>query len=174
MKRFFTFILSLAVTVYAADKGSLPKMKLKDLDKNKVQLQSLTDDGPVLINFWTLSCEPCKKEMVYLNEFHNRYAENQFKVYSINMDSPRSMSKVKAFVKSQEFDFTVLSDPRSQSFRKLGGKAMPFLILVNSDGTIYERHVGYNPGDEIALEKEIKELIVHNVEGTVFDDKEEK
>ena len=85
------------------------------------------------------------------------------------MDTPRSMSKVKSYIKTTGFDFIVLSDPRSDSFRKLGGKAMPLLLLVNKDGSIYKRHTGYNPGDEIALEKEIKELITHNFPETIFD-----
>lgn len=171
MKKILSFILLCAVTLTASDKGQLPNIKLKDLNKKKVMLQSLPEEGPVLINFWTLSCEPCKKEMKYLNEYHNKYSDNDFKVFSVNMDTPRSMSKVKAYVKSQDYAFKVLSDPRSEIFRKLGGKAMPFLILVNNDGTIYERHVGYNPGDEIALEKEIRELIVHNNTDAVFEDK---
>jgi len=72
------------------------------------------------------------------------------------------MSKVKSFIKTTGYEFTVLSDPRSESFRKLGGKAMPLLLLVNKDGSIFKRHTGYNPGDEIALEEEIKELILNN------------
>jgi hypothetical protein len=39
---------------------------------------------------------------------------------------------------------------------------MPLLLLVNKDGSIFKRHTGYNPGDEIALEEEIKELILNN------------
>lgn len=174
MKNYLTFLLFTFALLIGTDKGHLPKIKLKDMQKKKIDLSSLSENGPILINFWTLSCEPCKKEMKFLNEFHKKYAENNFQVFSVNMDSPRSMSKVKAFVKSQNFNFKILSDPRSQSFRKLGGKAMPFLILVNKDGSIYDRHVGYNPGDEIALEKEIRELIVHNFEDAIFNDKELK
>ena len=64
------------------------------------------------------------------------------------------MSKVKSYIKSQNFSFTVLSDPRAELFRKMGGKVMPFVIITDSTGEIINRHVGYNPGDEIKLEKE--------------------
>jgi len=166
-----TFLLSLFIftTTVFANKTKLPNVKLKNMDKKKVNMTSLSDEGPIVINFWNLACEPCKKEMKFLNQFHNKYKENGFQVYSVNMDTPRSMSKVKSYIKSAGFDFTVLSDPRSESFRKLGGKAMPLLLLVNKDGSIFKRHTGYNPGDEIALEKEIKELIVHNFPDTKFD-----
>lgn len=170
MKKFTPIlILILSITFAFANKSELPNVKLKDLDKKKVNMTSLPKDGPIVINFWTMACEPCKKEMKYLNEFHKKYKKNGFQIFSINMDTPRSMSKVKSYIKTTGFDFTVLSDPRSDSFRKLGGKAMPLLLLVNKDGSIYKRHTGYNPGDEIALEKEIKELITHNFPETIFD-----
>ena len=167
-----TLLLSLFIITSAifANKSELPNIKLKDLNKKKLAMPSLSDDGPIVINFWNLACEPCKKEMKYLNEFHKKYKENGFQVFSVNMDTPRSMSKVKSYVKSAGFEFTVLSDPRSESFRKLGGKAMPLLLLVNKDGSIYKRHTGYNPGDEIALEKEIKEMIIHNFPETKFEE----
>ena len=143
-------------------KTDLPNVKLKNMNKENVKMVDLTKDGPIVINFWNLACEPCKKEMKFLNQFHKKYREDNFQVFSINMDTPRSMSKVKSFIKTTGYQFTVLSDPRSESFRKLGGKAMPLLLLVNKDGSIFKRHTGYNPGDEIALEEEIKELILNN------------
>ena len=69
------------------------------------------------------------------------------------------MSKVKLFVNSQKYSFTVLSDPKAELFRKMGGKVMPFVIIADSTGVIINRHVGYNPGDEKKLEKEILHLL---------------
>ena len=69
------------------------------------------------------------------------------------------MSKVKSYIKSQKFSFTVLSDPKAELFRKMGGKVMPFVIIADSTGVIINRHVGYNPGDEKKLEKEILHLL---------------
>ena len=156
------FILLILFTFAFSTKTDLPNVKLKNMNKENVKMVDLTKDGPIVINFWNLACEPCKKEMKFLNQFHKKYREDNFQVFSINMDTPRSMSKVKSFIKTTGYEFTVLSDPRSESFRKLGGKAMPLLLLVNKDGSIFKRHTGYNPGDEIALEEEIKELILNN------------
>tara|TARA_B000000557_G_C20768141_1_gene440462 strand:- start:381 stop:914 length:534 start_codon:yes stop_codon:yes gene_type:complete len=157
-----TFLLLILFTFSFSTKTDLPNVKLKNMNKENVKMVDLTKDGPIVINFWNLACEPCKKEMKFLNQFHKKYREDNFQVFSINMDTPRSMSKVKSFIKTTGYEFTVLSDPRSESFRKLGGKAMPLLLLVNKDGSIFKRHTGYNPGDEIALEEEIKELILNN------------
>ena len=41
----------------------------------------------------------------------------------------------------------------------MGGKVMPFVIIADSTGEIISRHVGYNPGDEKELEKEVLHLL---------------
>jgi hypothetical protein len=69
------------------------------------------------------------------------------------------MSKVKSYVNSQKYSFTVLSDPKAEFFRKMGGKVMPFVIIADSTGEIISRHVGYSPGDEKKLEEEIVHLL---------------
>lgn len=143
-------------------KPLIPNLKIKDLENKKVMLEDFYSKGPILMNFWTLSCEPCKKEMKHLSKINEKYSESGFQILSINMDSPRTMRKVKQFVKSQNYSFKILSDPRMELFRKLGGSVMPLVVMVNMDGTIEKRHIGYNPGDEVQLEKEIIEIIQLN------------
>jgi peroxiredoxin len=91
--------------------------------------------------------------MKELDKLNIRYNDQGFKYVSINIDTPRQMSKVKSYINSQKFSFTVLSDPRAELFRKMGGKVMPFVIISDSTGEIKNRHVGYNPGDEKQLKK---------------------
>ena len=59
-----------------------------------------------------------KKEMKELDKLNIKYSERGFEVVSINIDNTRSMSKVKSYVNSQKYSFTVLSDPRAKFFRK--------------------------------------------------------
>ena len=136
----------------------LQQIAYYDLDQ-QIQLLDLTKDYYVLFNFWNMACEPCKKEMKFLNQFHEKYYEYGFKVISINMDSPRSMSKVKKYVKSSKYSFQVLQDPRMDLFKKMGGSIMPFVVIVDNQGNIINKHIGYNLGDEKSLEEEIKILI---------------
>ncbi len=140
----------------------LPKFKFKTLNKKRVYLKEFYRDGPIAVNVWNLSCEPCKKEMKYLNEYHKKYANQGFEVVSINIDTPRTVSKVKSYIKSSKFDFTVLLDPNSNFLKKTGGGIMPYLVLINSDGTIFKRKVGFSPGEEKKLEKDILDLINYN------------
>jgi len=160
MKKFFIInLLVLIATIGWTGTNHLPNMKFKDLKNKKQKLSQYYSDGPILLNFWNLACEPCKKEMKELDKINIKYRDQGFDFVSINIDSPRSMSKVKSYIKSQKFSFTVLSDPKAELFRKMGGKVMPFVIIADSTGEIISRHVGYNPGDEKKLEEEIVHLL---------------
>ena len=157
----FFFIINIVVFLSIGWSGNthLPKITLKDLNNKRQVLSQFYNEGPILLNFWNLACEPCKKEMKELDKLNIKYGDQGFKYVSINIDTPRSMSKVKSYIKSQKFSFTVLSDPKAELFRKMGGKVMPFVIIADSTGKIINRHVGYNPGDEKELEKEILHLL---------------
>ena len=160
MKKYtISFMIFFVMFSFALTQDKLPDTFLKDLNGKKVNVSDYLDGGPVLISFWFLACEPCKKEMKYLNEFHQKYAESGFKVLSINTDNSRTIKRVKPFVKSKEYVFPILNDPKSLFFRKLGGKVCPFTVLVNHEGNIVKKHSGYNPGDEVKLEKEIQDMI---------------
>ena len=146
--------------------SKLPEISKSDLVNFKgetVNFDDLYKDGPLLLSFWFLGCGPCIMEMKHLSKFNEKYNESGFKVISISTDT-KSKGKVKSFVKSQKYVFTVLSDPRAVLFRKMGGKVMPYVIIADSTGEVINRHVGYNPGDEKKLEKEIINLLQSNVE----------
>jgi len=159
MKKFFIINLLVLMTIGWSGTNHLPNMKLKDLKNKRQELSQYYSDGPILINIWNLACEPCKKEMKELDKLNIKYGPQGFEVVSINIDNTRSMSKVKSYVNSQKYSFTVLSDPKAEFFRKMGGKVMPFVIIADTTGKIINRHVGYNPGDEIRLEKEILHIL---------------
>jgi len=159
MKKFFIINLLVLMTIGWSGTNHLPNMKLKDLKNKRQDLSQYYSDGPILLNIWNLACEPCKKEMKELDKLNIKYGPQGFEVVSINIDNTRSMSKVKSYVNSQKYSFTVLSDPKAEFFRKMGGKVMPFVIIADTTGKIINRHVGYNPGDEIRLEKEILHIL---------------
>ncbi len=175
MKKTMLMIIYLVMIVTLGAKveieNKLPKMSLKMLNGKSTNVYSFLEDGPILINFWATWCAPCIKEMKYLDKYNKKYAESGFQIVSINTDTPRSLSKVKSFVKSRGYSFEVLTDPKSEFIRKAGGKVLPYLLLVNTDGTIFKRHMGYSPGDEITLEKEIGELIKLNTINEVSEKK---
>ena len=52
----------------------------------------------------------------------------------------------------------------------MGGKICPFLVLVDNEGNIINKHTGYNPGDEVKLELEIQAMLKSTKVDTVSSD----
>ena len=96
ISRLFYIFLIISLVFFRRFIRKTSDFKFKTLDKKKVYLKEFYKDGPIAVNVWNLSCEPCKKEMKYLNDYHKKYAKQGFEVVSINIDTPRSISKVKS------------------------------------------------------------------------------
>lgn len=139
--------------------NKIPNLEIKLLDGSKKKIHELLDEGPLLIDFWATWCIPCKKVMKYLNRYDQEYKKQGFKVLMINTDSPRSFGKVKSYIRSQKYKFHVGLDPNKTIAKKLNATTMPTLILVDKTGEVKWRHQGYLPGEEVEIEKQIKELL---------------
>jgi thiol-disulfide isomerase/thioredoxin len=100
--------------------------------------------------------------MKFLDQYHQEYADEGFKVLMINQDTPRSIGKVKSYIRSQNHQFLVSLDPNKALAKKLNGLVMPTLILVDKGGAIKWRHQGYVPGEEVEIQKQIEDLIKEN------------
>ena len=165
LKPFITLIIVFQfVNGENTDSGStIPDLKVRLLNGSSTTLHQLSQDGPLLIDFWATWCVPCKKVMKYLNQYHEEYAEDNFKVLMINTDTPRSLGKVRGFIKSQDYSFNVGMDPNKVLSKKLNGMIMPTLILVDKGGIIKWRHQGYVAGEELEIEKQIKQVLKKNI-----------
>ena len=39
------------------------------------------------------------------------------------------------------------------------GKVLPYLVFINSDGSIFKREIGYSPGGDWQLKRDIEALL---------------
>ena len=122
---FISFLLSQNVS---------PNLKLTKLNGRTVTLSEYLKKGPVLINFWATWCSPCKKEMVYLDKFERKYKDEGLSILSISVDSQKSLSHVRSYIRANDYIYDVFLDPNRQVFKKLNGNLMPTNVLLDTDG----------------------------------------
>ena len=129
------------------------------MNGQSVLLKDLIQKGPILIDYWALWCSPCLKEMPHLDKLQDEFGDEGFRVLAVNLDTERSVSKVKSYIRSKGYDLEVALDPAQETYRRLNGKAMPYSLLVDRTGKIIYRHSGYVPGDEKVLRKKVEALV---------------
>lgn len=132
---------------------------LADLDGNNVKLSELLKKGPVFVQFWATWCVPCKEEMKVLNELYNKYKDSGFVFVAVSIDDQKSLSKVKPYIESKSYKFTVLYDTDKNVFTNFGGQDPPFSVFLDRNGNVFKTYSGYIQGDDQKLENEIKEAI---------------
>ncbi len=130
----------------AAEK-QLPAFTVKDLAGKPHKSEELIGQGPVLFNFWATWCKPCLAEQPKLKAFHEEWREKGFRVVSVSIDDPRTAKQVKPFIKRHKIDFPVYLDSNQEAYRKLGGRAVPFNVLVGTDGGVLSVTMGYKEKD---------------------------
>ena len=139
----------------ALGQNKVPNLRMKMLDGSYAKLYDFLKDGPMIIDFWATWCSPCKKLMKHLDRFHKHFNEYGLKVLAVSTDTPRSMGKVKSFIRSNQYDFLVGLDPNQQVMKKCKAEIMPTTIILDKKGNVIYRHQGYYPGYEDKILKTI-------------------
>ncbi len=162
---FIALLLVIGTKVAFADTDSLKiaenlKFTVQNVDGDETKFSSYLGKGPLLVNFWALWCEPCKQEMKAFIALSEKLKEKGVSMVSINTDQVRSLSKVRAYVKTQGVKYPVLTDPDGSIARdQFSMESLPYSLILRPDGTVFKKHIGFTAGDEAGIEKELDELI---------------
>lgn len=155
------FLLLITPTFIQGDAkiSSAPNFVAKDLSGTRVELKEVLKNGPVLMSFWATWCKPCIKELGELQKVYKKYHGKGFEILAVDVDGPRSASKVRSVVKGLGWDFPVLWDESKDIYRSYQVLGIPHTVLINTAGEIVYTHTTYRPGDEEIIKKKIEELL---------------
>jgi peroxiredoxin len=145
----------------AKSSGSLPDFQLPDTQGNTLVLSELTASSKVVyLDFWATWCGPCGAEMPKLEAFYQKYKDQGLVVVGVSMDDPSTMGAVNSYVRRMGISFPVVVDTESRVVQLYNTtRSAPYGVLISRNGHIVAEHGGYTPGDEIALEEEIKKQL---------------
>ena len=153
------FFIPLLFISFLISQNVSSNLKLTKLNGRTVTLSEYLKKGPVLINFWATWCSPCKKEMVYLDKFERKYKDEGLSILSISVDSQKSLSHVRSYIRANDYIYDVFLDPNRQVFKKLNGNLMPTNVLIDTEGKVLWRHYGYIPGDEENMDLQLRSAL---------------
>ena len=128
--------------------GQAPNFTLKNMDGESLSLSDF-QGKPVIINFWSIRCVPCKDEMPLIQAVYDKRANEGLVVLAVNIQDSAAASK--EFVSKRGFTFTVLLDPGMKVFQKYClPQAIPVTLFIDTEGTMKARKIGaFQSPDEI-------------------------
>jgi thiol-disulfide isomerase/thioredoxin len=143
----------------AERQGALaPDFTLKDLNGNTVSLADLRGKV-VILDFWATWCGPCRKTMPLLDKFYTEMKPENVVVYGVNVwERGGKTDKVKPFIAERGFHFPVLYGTGDLA-DAYGVQGIPTLVMIDPQGKVAYRHVGYNPTLAEVLQWQVNELL---------------
>lgn len=131
-----------------------------DLRGRTVKLSDSLGKKVILMNFWATYCEPCKAEFPHLRKLYDASKGAGLEVIGVAVDGPDTVSDVPAFVQRNGLNFPVWLDEDSSVRAVYNPKSdAPVSVLIDRRGQVRHVRVGYNAGDEVALEAEVRALL---------------
>lgn len=111
----------------------------------------------VWIDFWASWCAPCRRSFPWLNEMQRRYGDRGLEIIGINVDKDRKLAT--QFLAQTPADFTLRYDPRGQLAREFDVQAMPSSYLLDANGKVLGRHLGFKLADTREYERLIRNAL---------------
>jgi peroxiredoxin len=134
-----------------------PAFARTDFSGALVRTQDAIGQRVLLLDFWSVFCQSCLREMPFLGELHRRYGPEGLEIVGVNTDFfPKA--RILAFMQKTglALPYPLIHD-RDQSLSKLFSvEALPVLVLIDSAGWIRMVHLGYKPEDEREIEGRVK------------------
>jgi peroxiredoxin len=119
---------------------------LEALDGTTVSLKDYRGQV-VLINFWATWCPPCRAEIPDFEAAFRARQGDGFVVLGISVEeSPETVSP---FVAQFGMSYPVLLDQAGRVFQMYRALGLPMSIVLDRDGVIQARHVGFLSADQL-------------------------
>lgn len=129
--------------------------KTTDINGNKIILKELKGKI-VVVNFWFINCEPCRKEMPELNQMVSDYKDSSDIVFlAVALDDKADL---KDFLKKTSFAYTIIDNGRFIT-QQYGISSYPTHLILDREGKAYYHSSGYGMSTVRWLRKSIEEIL---------------
>ncbi len=119
---------------------------LEALDGTELSLSDF-EGSVVLVNFWATWCPPCRAEIPDFEAAYQAYRDDGFVVLGVNVEESRA--RVQPFVEDLQMTYPVVLDESGRLVQEYRARGLPMSILVDRDGVIRVRHIGYMTAEKL-------------------------
>lgn len=118
-----------------------------------------TKGNVVLLDFWAVWCGPCQESMPFFQKLEEEYGPKGLQVVGLHVDDRMPGSEeVESYLEERGIHYpnlvsTMEVDDGFQIY------AMPTSYLLDRDGIVRKRHVGFSSRTGPDIEKDVRELL---------------
>ncbi len=158
LKIYLIFIFVFCCISISSSQKNLFKLSIKNIDGKETNINELSMDKVVIVNFWATWCEPCLKELDAFNK-NLQLIEQELnsKLISVSIDDSRTVSRIRPMVHGNSWNFEIFLDTNQNIKRSLNIIDIPHTLLIYQNKIVYES-TGYLIGDEEILFDKIRAL----------------
>lgn len=143
-------------TVSCAGQKGAQDFTLKDMDDNSVSLSDYRGKV-VFLDFWATWCPPCRSSIPEVEKLYEEYKNNEdFVILGINMGEAKN--EVEKFLKKNKMNYKVLLGDNMVA-SQFSIRGIPAFFIIDRDGVVYNKFVGFAPGSQIEWKKSIEEIL---------------
>jgi thiol-disulfide isomerase/thioredoxin len=115
----------------------------------------------VVVDFWASWCVPCRRSFPWMNEMHDKYADQGLVIIAVNLDNTPEDATL--FLKDYPARFQINYDTDKSVAREFGVQAMPSSFLFGRDGEIIDSHLGFKVKQKAEYEAAIVDALAEKV-----------
>jgi len=122
------------------------------------------DDGSGqvrIISFWATWCAPCMKELPILDAIQKQVGNEYLHVIAVNLEEPRRQF-LRAMNVFEDSEITFIHDKRGKVAKRYGVRGIPYMLMLDVDGTVAFKHIGYGESALEGIVRDINYLLVKN------------
>lgn len=150
-----------AGSALAVEVGDVPPDYLgKSANKTKIYLSE--SNGKIrIVTFWATWCAPCLKELPVLNAVQKKGGASRIQVIAVNINDRKNDFR-RALRKLEDYEIDFVFDYKKSAADKYGVEGIPHMLIIDVDGRVAFRHVGYNEDAIPIIVEEINSLLLKN------------
>lgn len=138
-----------------AESIKAPDFTFEDVEGNKHTLSDYKGQV-VLLNFWTIYCPSCRREIAGLIELYKKHKDKGLVILGIGID--KNPDRLKAFSKLNNINYTILLAD-IEIAKKYSLKGVPTTFIMNKEGELTDTILGYSHSLGKMLEEKSLELL---------------
>lgn len=146
-----------------------PDFKALDLNQQIVTLSQFKGKSVVLLDFWASWCVPCRQSIPHLKKIYSKYHTKGLEVIAASQDYNKKQwtDAVKQDSTGIWYHIPVAEKwpcrpsqlTNDDIYQNYFVQAIPATMIIDKNGKIIYRHVGYSKESEESLDKRLSEIL---------------